>query len=116
MSAPQTSRIEAIFDEAVELPLEQRAAFLDRECGDDGELRRRVQRLLDADALNNDGTLHETLADFGQDHIPRQVGAYAVRALAGEGGMGAVYDAVHQPTGRRAAGKVVRAGGARLEE
>src|SRR3954468_9475029 len=109
MKTGQAKRIEAIFLEVVELPAEQRSAFLEKQC--DGDLRRRVQRLLDADAANIDTTLGEPkLAEFAQDHVPLQVGAYLVRGVAGEGGMGAVYDATHQPTGRRAAVKLVRAG------
>ena len=40
----------AIFDEVAELAGEDRSRRLDALCGDDGELRRQVQVLLDADA------------------------------------------------------------------
>src|SRR5262249_7030903 len=42
--------------------------------------------------------------------MPLRVGSYVIRAVVGEGGMGAVYDALHEPTGRRAAVKLIRAG------
>jgi hypothetical protein len=36
----------AIFSEAVHLPLDQRAAYLDRACAGDAKLRQRVEALL----------------------------------------------------------------------
>src|SRR5690242_5465955 len=92
-----TKRVEAIFLELVELPDAQRGPMLEERCGADPELRQRVQRLLDADALNSDdGTLGEALVEVAHDHVPRQVGAYSVRGQVGEGGMGAVFDAIHE--------------------
>jgi hypothetical protein len=44
-----------IFTEAVRLPAEQRAAFVDRACAGDENLRRQVLALLDA---------HERVGDF----------------------------------------------------
>jgi hypothetical protein len=44
-----------IFTEAVRLPAEQRAAFVDRACAGDDNLRRKVLALLDA---------HERVGDF----------------------------------------------------
>ena len=44
----------AIFTEALKLPLEEREAFLERVCGDDEELRRRLEAMLRAhDRLGN---------------------------------------------------------------
>jgi eukaryotic-like serine/threonine-protein kinase len=44
----------AIFTKAITLPREQRAAFLDKACGEDRELRRKVEALLSAhDRLGN---------------------------------------------------------------
>src|SRR5947208_10675231 len=77
MKTGQAKRVEAIFLEVVELPAELRSAFLTKQCDGDGDLFRRVQRLLDADAANIDTTLGEPkLAEFAQDHVPLQVGAY----------------------------------------
>jgi hypothetical protein len=39
----------AIFDAAMELPPEQRAAHLDHACGEDAALRQRMESLLKAD-------------------------------------------------------------------
>ena len=44
----------AIFTEALKLPLEEREAFLERVCGDDEKLRRRLEAMLRAhDRLGN---------------------------------------------------------------
>jgi serine/threonine protein kinase/HEAT repeat protein len=49
MDRQRRLRIAALFEEAMDLPSEEQARFLDRECGGDVELRREVQKLLDAD-------------------------------------------------------------------
>jgi hypothetical protein len=41
-------RVDAIFDDALDLPVDQRDAFIDRACAGDGEVREAVQRLLRA--------------------------------------------------------------------
>lgn len=45
----------AIFTEAIKVPVRDRAAFLDKACGDDENLRRKVEALLDA---------HERIGNF----------------------------------------------------
>ena len=50
VSADRWRRIEALFDEAVALPAEERPAFLSRACGDDTGMRGEVESLLAADA------------------------------------------------------------------
>ncbi|MGI9471319.1 MAG: hypothetical protein ACR2NZ_07310 [Rubripirellula sp.] len=49
MTEPTPPRIEALFFDAVELPTDQRASFLDLKCQNDSELRRQVETLLAAD-------------------------------------------------------------------
>jgi hypothetical protein len=60
MSA-DSGREVAIFTEALKHPVAERAAFLDRACEGDAELRRRVERLLHA---------HERLGDFMETPSP----------------------------------------------
>ena len=43
-------RLEALFDEAVEHPIELRVAFLEAACPDDTQLRGEVERMLRASA------------------------------------------------------------------
>ena len=38
----------AVFTEAIKVPRDQRAAFLDKACGKDADLRRKVEALLSA--------------------------------------------------------------------
>ena len=38
----------AVFTEAIKVPRDQRAAFLDKACGEDADLRRKVEALLRA--------------------------------------------------------------------
>lgn len=49
MSAHPWDRISRLFEEALERPEGQRAAFLDEVCAQDPELRREVESLLQAD-------------------------------------------------------------------
>ncbi len=49
MSERRWQRMAEIFQEALELPSEERGLFLDAACGEDRELRRAVSSLLAAD-------------------------------------------------------------------
>lgn len=109
----------AIFDEVAELAGEDRSRRLDALCGDDGELRRQVQVLLDADA----GTAEPFRGDashWGEAlacdaatpdaMLGRSIGVWKIVGILGHGGMGAVY-AVGRGDGayaHRAALKLIR--------
>ena len=54
--------IDAIFDQAIDVPVKRRATFLDAACAGDAELRREVEDLLDAHAAA--GSFLDTLADW----------------------------------------------------
>lgn len=88
-------RLDELFDAAQEVAPEGREAWLDRVCIDDAELRRRLQRLLDADA-RVDGILEsgrplirEALSEEAQ--APSSFGVWRVPGPLGAGGMGAVW-------------------------
>jgi eukaryotic-like serine/threonine-protein kinase len=108
-------RVERLFEDALALPPTAREAFLDAECGDDGELRHRLASLLAAhdalatqpaghgflDALDS-GRAAALLGDPGADaaadpHLdpdaadPAAIGRYGVIRRLGRGGMGIVY-------------------------
>jgi serine/threonine protein kinase len=108
MTGPLTpelwQRIEPILDAALELPVGERAACLDRACAGDAELRARVEALLAADA--EAGVFLETpigrrLRALRQDagkpdpvaaaERGERIGPYRVVRELGHGGMGAVY-------------------------
>ena len=89
-------QIERIFLQAADLPLKDQAAFLDHACGDDQELRREVQSLLDSDRKSGEKITRavedEAQSLFGLSPIiGSRLGAYRVIREIGRGGMGAVY-------------------------
>jgi serine/threonine protein kinase len=92
--------------------------FLDRACGGDPRLRRRVERLLAAQAelgpFRQDGPpgpdagLGETLSVESSGTV---IGPYRLGESIGEGGMGQVFAADQQaPIRRRVAVKVIKPG------
>ncbi len=108
----------AIFDAALELPPEQRAAYLEEACSGDDPLRRRVEALLRA---------HETAGKFmgkpalgpapeiepvrPTEQPGDRIGRYKLLEKIGEGGCGAVYMAEQEePVRRRVALKVIKLG------
>jgi serine/threonine protein kinase/tetratricopeptide (TPR) repeat protein len=111
---------EEIFEVALKLPADQRAPYLDKACGGDAELRRRVEVLLAAFERAG-GFLKEpagptplsifptvlTLAEKPGDRI----GRYKLLEKIGEGGCGVVYVAEQEePVRRRVALKVIKLG------
>ncbi|MBV8675117.1 MAG: serine/threonine-protein kinase [Acidobacteriaceae bacterium] len=96
----QHQRLKDILDAALDLKPEDRAAFLDRECNGDAELRQQVESLLAADA---------TAASTGTSTTV--IGPYHLLQLIGEGGMGQVWLAEQKhPVRRRVAIKLIKAG------
>jgi serine/threonine protein kinase/tetratricopeptide (TPR) repeat protein len=92
-------QIENIFLQAADLPLAEQSAFLDHACGDDDELRREVQSLLDSDRKSGEKITRavedEAQSLFGLSPIiGSRLGSYRVVREIGRGGMGAVYLAV----------------------
>lgn len=100
MAAPagkHWERIEALFYAALEQPASARHDFLESACRNDPALRAEVESLLDASdktlgflqrpveeaARNLDGT--------DEVSVGRQIGAYRLLRVLGEGGMGRVY-------------------------
>ena len=53
-SADSFQRVRQLFEAALDLPAEERAMFLDRECGADGEVRREIDELFACDADGSD--------------------------------------------------------------
>ena len=54
MNPARWSRVEELFHQVADLPQAKRAAFLDKACLGDAELRRDVESLLDQDDLKDD--------------------------------------------------------------
>jgi eukaryotic-like serine/threonine-protein kinase len=102
MTSERWQRLQALFDAAVELTPEQRAAFLDQACANDPALRRQAETLIrasDDDATRRiEGAIHDAADQVANDEdisvIGRRIGPYQVIEELGQGGMGAVYLAV----------------------
>ncbi len=99
-------------------PPEQRAAYLDRACGPDAELRREIESLLRAhdasgDFLRQNGPAPEATAAYEPitERPGTMVGPYKLMEQIGEGGFGLVFVAEQQhPVRRKVALKIIKAG------
>lgn len=112
-------RIEALLDAALDLPGEDREAFLRDACGDDEALRAQVAQLL-ASGQRTGATFDRPAAalviptltelDQASRKIPERVGRYRILRELGRGGMGAVFLAERDDFRQMVALKLVRRG------
>jgi eukaryotic-like serine/threonine-protein kinase len=113
-------RIKNVFQQAIELQPADRAAFLDRECGTDNELKTILLKMIEADQrANNFLERPLTLTSVAGETVPIPderigtcIGGYTIIDILGEGGMGTVYLAERKDETfhRIAALKIVRHG------
>ena len=128
---PEHDREGSLLNAALELPADERAAFLDRVCAGDGALRQRLETLLKAHDQAG-AFLAETA--FATERVPSltagengrggpgivavvseapgdRIGRYKLLEKIGEGGCGVVYMAEQaEPIRRRVALKVIKLG------
>ncbi len=116
----KNQNVDSIFCTAVEFDSDtERADYLARACGQDAELRNRVDKLLAAQARagsfmegpddpdDPDATIDRPVAE----QPGTEIGPYKLLQVIGEGGMGVVYMAEQtEPVTRRVALKVIKPG------
>jgi serine/threonine protein kinase len=104
-------RVEAIFQEAMELSSPQeRETYLQRQCGEDTELRREVEELLGA-AVEAEGVFETRECRPVLEQTGDRIGHYHLLQKIGEGGCGVVYMAEQEtPVRRKVALKIVKLG------
>ena len=97
MDTTRFLRLRGIFDQAIRLPAAERAAFLDRECAGDPELRAEAQALWEA-YLGQQTPAASPAPPPTAPTIPappeQYIGPYRLQGRIGEGGMGTVFLAV----------------------
>jgi serine/threonine protein kinase/tetratricopeptide (TPR) repeat protein len=109
MTPERWRQIEEIFQIALDLPEEERAAFIAGTCADDADLRVQVETLIRQDAEAGDFIEAPAFADskiqlaidlpetlpttdiFEDPDVGRRIGAYRVVREIGRGGMGTVH-------------------------
>jgi len=94
-----SNREEVIFEAALKLPVEQRADYLQKTCGDDAALRVRIEGLLkayqDAGGFMEEPAARKTimlsLSPSPDEKPGDRIGRYKLLQQIGEGGCGVVY-------------------------
>jgi serine/threonine protein kinase len=97
MTPEHWQKVKSILEGALELPPEERSAFLADSCDGDEELKREVEELLNFEETESDVLELEALSGvIGREYaskslINQQIGNYKIVGELGTGGMGAVY-------------------------
>jgi len=108
-----------LFTEAIQLPMGDRVAFLDRACAEDDDLRRKIEALLKSNERTGDfletppaGSIEEVRARVSAGEKPGDwVDRYKLLRQIGEGGCGIVFMAEQErPVRRRVALKIIKPG------
>ena len=123
MDPDRWQRLEALFLQAVELPPDERGAWLEGACAGDAELRERLHAMLEEDARAT-GRLARPIEHAAAEaqtagaalQSGQSVGPYRIERELGRGGMGTVYLAARADDQYRKRVAVKVATGASLSE
>jgi serine/threonine protein kinase len=125
--ATRWERLKTLFADALDLPVADRAAFLDAACAGDDALRAEVEALLAAEPAAEAAleswvdrlapVRAQALAETEDAALPLQIGPYRLVREVGRGGMGTVFlaERADGQYAQRVALKLIRAGAASPE-
>ena len=113
MPTEQWSKVKLLFQEALELPPEQRATFCDAKC-DTESMKAELRELLefhedDSEFLQSPINVVDSAPEV-DPYIGRHVGDFRITKRIGAGGMGVVFEAVQEHPQRRVAIKLLQLG------
>jgi eukaryotic-like serine/threonine-protein kinase len=117
MDLERLQKIEALYNDALALPLSERAGFLNQTCGNDTGLRKEVESLLACEEQAEtymakpafEDMAHSMARDEKSVLVDRMLGRYHLLSLVGRGGMAEVYCAVDTRLNRLVAIKILPA-------
>jgi serine/threonine-protein kinase len=113
VNSARWERIQSLFHDAVDLPADEREAFLRAACGDDHELLADVRASIEEDQRG--ASLLDRGVAYAANRVLRneattvqEIGPYRMVRAIGEGGMGVVFLAERTDLGSQAAIKILR--------
>jgi eukaryotic-like serine/threonine-protein kinase len=113
VNSARWERIQSLFHDAVDLPADERDAFLRAACGDDHELLADVRASIEEDQRG--ASLLDRGVAYAANRVLRneaatvqEIGPYRMVRAIGEGGMGVVFLAERTDLGSQAAIKILR--------